>query len=127
MTMVAVKLTDNEWRVKCEELAEMELRRKKRRESLEEEASEWSERKKDLQSKIDNLTDRIEKLALEVSTRETMRDAQTELPLQEAEPMEPLTPPEASSETSSEEPLPNPEPEPPSEETPAAPEPGSEG
>jgi len=108
MTLVAVKLTDAEWRVKCEELAEQELRRKKKRETLAEEAEEWKDRKKDLDGQIEKISDRCEALALEVSNRETMRDAQKELPLQETSP--PPTTPSSDSE-----------------EPPAENEPGSEG
>jgi len=122
MTMVAVKLTDNEWRVKCEDLAEQELRRKKKGEQLEEEDSEWKERKKELQGKIDNLTERIERLALEVSTKETMRDAQTELPLQ---PVEPETTAEATGDSTDS--STNPEPSQTSEELTAELGPGAEG
>jgi hypothetical protein len=134
MTLVAVKLTDNEWRVKCEELAQTELLRKERREELAEEAEEWKERKKVLEARIDSVSDRCEALAQEVSTRETMRDAQTELPLQPTDP-EPLRDLQQVLETIKGETVETPRaqkkkhgrPVPDSAEPPAEIEPGSEG
>jgi len=82
MTKVAVKLTDTEWRLKCEELAKLELRRKAKRGQLAEEDDEWKERKKDLNGQIDSMTEMIEKLATEVDSKEALVEAQTELPLQ---------------------------------------------
>jgi predicted nucleic acid-binding Zn-ribbon protein len=84
MTQVAVKLTDTEWRLKCEELAKLELRRKAKRGQLAEEDDEWKERKKDLNGQLDMMTEQIEKLATEVDSREALVEAQTELPLQPA-------------------------------------------
>ena len=82
MTMVAVKLTDQEWRLKCEELAKAELRRKAKRGVLAEEEDEWKERKKDLQGQIDTMTSMIETLAQEVDSREAMQESQAPLPLE---------------------------------------------
>jgi predicted nucleic acid-binding Zn-ribbon protein len=90
-TQVAVKLTDTEWRLKCEELAKLELRRKAKRGQLAEEEDEWKERKKDLNGQIDMMTEQIEKLATEVDTKEALVEAQTELPLQSDAPAGPIS------------------------------------
>ena len=104
-TQVPVKLTDQEWRTKAEELAKLELRRKTKRGQLAEEQDEWKERRKDLEAQMDSMTEQIEILAREVDTREAMVDPQQELPLQT----------DASSQKSD------------SEEQTDAPEPGSDG
>jgi predicted nucleic acid-binding Zn-ribbon protein len=88
-TQVAVKLTDTEWRLKCEELAQLELRRKAKRGQLAEEKGEWKEREKDMNGQLDMMTEQIEKLAQEVDSREALVDAQTELQLQPSSSEEP--------------------------------------
>lgn len=80
MAMVRVKLTDQEWRVKCEELAKAELRRKERRGVLAAEADDWKERRKDLEGQIDTISDLCERLAKEVESHEGEIPAQQTIP-----------------------------------------------
>ena len=81
MALVAVKLTDQEWRLKCEELAKAELRRKEKRATRDAEAEDWKNRRGDLDSQIETLSELCERLATEVDTREAMIESQQELPL----------------------------------------------
>ncbi len=76
---VALKLSDQEWRLKCEELAKSELDLRKQEAELAEEAEEWKDRKSDLLKAIDAKRAIIAQLAREVDTRQTMVDAQQEL------------------------------------------------
>jgi predicted nucleic acid-binding Zn-ribbon protein len=85
MTQVPVKLTDQEWQLASEELAKLELRKKSTENMLDEEADEWKERKKDLKKSIAALDGQVQKLALEVETRQRMIDAQQELPMEPEE------------------------------------------
>jgi len=78
---VEIELTDQEWRVKSEELAKAEIMLNGQRTELADEADEWAERKKSLKAGIDATEGRIRVLAREVDTKKALVPAQQTLPV----------------------------------------------
>ena len=85
---VPLKLSDQEWRIKCEELAKLEVEVGRQEDGLAEEAEEWKDRKSDLVKAIDAKRAIIARLAREVDSRQTMVDPQQSLDMGQETPSE---------------------------------------
>lgn len=79
MEQVAVKLTDTQWRLKCEALAKAELELVSMSAEFDVEALEWKELKKKLEGRMEIQSQVIQKLAREVDTKEELQDPQASL------------------------------------------------
>ncbi len=80
---VPVKLSDTEWRIRCEELAKEELRLHEKELEAQGELEEWKDRKKALDKDIEDRKTIVQTLAKEVDTRMAWKKAQSDLPLRE--------------------------------------------